>query len=68
MKVICIGCNRIPEEIEEYIEMAKFEEITPEEYVMLEEVTYNKKTGHFLCNDCYIKAGCPDTPYGWVAE
>lgn len=34
-------------------------------YVRAEEGTYNPVNGHFLCDDCYIKAGMPSNPSGW---
>lgn len=37
-----------------------------EDYVKNEEGTYNRSNGHFLCDDCYIKIGCPSSPTGWV--
>ena len=67
--VICTGCNRRPDQIEEYLEAVEEGEHneTPEEYVKAEEGTYNPENGHFLCTDCYIKAGMPSSPYGWIA-
>lgn len=67
MRPICIGCNKHPEDLEEYVEMGKVEGMSPEEFVRTEEGTYNPKNGHFLCSPCYIKAGCPSSPLGWVA-
>jgi hypothetical protein len=56
----CIGCKKKPEEISEYRFPAKQMEITPTEYVMKEEGTYDKfKRNGFYCTSCYIKAGCP---------
>jgi hypothetical protein len=31
------------------------------------EGTLNTSNGHFLCTDCYIKAGQPSSPNGWRA-
>lgn len=58
-----------PDQIEEYIEEAKDEEMTPDEYVRSAEGTYNRANGHFTCTDCYIKMGMPAKPYPetWVA-
>lgn len=68
IRLICTGCNREPAEIEEYIEMAAEVEITPDEWAWEEEGTLNKTNGHFLCTDCYIKAGMPTSPgIGWKA-
>jgi hypothetical protein len=35
-------------------------------YVLQEEGTYNPENGHFLCDTCYIAAGMPSAPGGWV--
>lgn len=67
MKPLCIGCNKHPEQIEEYVEIAVVEDMTPDAYVCSEEGTYNRENGHFLCTDCYIAAGMPSSERGWVA-
>jgi hypothetical protein len=36
------------------------------DYVWQEEGTLNTSNGHFLCDECYIKAGQPSSPSGWV--
>ena len=64
---LCVGCNKRPSEIEEYVESAEVEDMTPDDYVRGEEGTYNPSNGHFLCTDCYVRAGMPSSPYGWVA-
>jgi len=64
---LCVGCNKKAGELEEYIEIAKEEGMTPEDYVREEEGTYNRLNGHFLCTPCYCKAGMPSGPRGWVA-
>lgn len=66
---ICTGCNKRPDEIEEYIEAAKENDMTADEYVREEEGTYNSANGHFLCTNCYIAAGMParDYPDTWSA-
>lgn len=63
----CIKCYKRPEDIPEYAEDAAAREMSPDDYVKDEEGTYNAANGQFLCNDCYIKAGMPTTPGGWVA-
>ena len=63
----CIGCNKKPDEIEEYIEAAADEGITPDQYVRSEEGTLNRENGHFACTSCYIAMGMPSSPRGWVA-
>lgn len=65
MDPICIGCMRRPHELEEYVEIARDEGISPVEYVIQEEGTLNPVNGHFLCTTCYIKAGAPSTASGW---
>ncbi len=67
MKPICINCKKHPDELEEYIESAKENETTPDEFVRTEEGTYNPDNGHFVCTDCYIKIGMPSSSFGWVA-
>lgn len=66
---ICIGCNKTPEELSEYIEMARSEGRgeTPSEFVRRDEGTYNPENGHFLCTPCYVRAGQPSSPRGWRA-
>lgn len=63
---ICMGCEKHPSQIAEYREAAADYELTPDTYVRREEGTYNPENGHFLCTDCYIAAGMPSTPRGWV--
>jgi hypothetical protein len=41
--------------------------MTPDDFVREEEGTFNRSNGHFLCTDCYIAAGMPSSPEGWVA-
>ena len=70
MIAICTGCNKTADELEEYIEAAKENDMTVEQYVREEEGTYNPENGHFLCTTCYINAGMPSNPYpgkNWVA-
>ena len=55
----CGRCLKMPHEIEEYITPALDEGITPSEYVVREEGTYNRATGKFLCTNCYIAEGMP---------
>ena len=68
MKPLCIGCGKHPDELEEYVEIAKEEGMTPDEFVRKEEGTYNRENGHFLCTPCYAKAGMPSSPRGWIAQ
>jgi hypothetical protein len=62
----CQGCGKVPDQLLEYQEPARENEVTPDEYVAAEEGTYNRENGHFLCTECYIKAGMPSSPRGWV--
>lgn len=68
---ICIGCNKRPKDIPEYSPDNIFEimgkHMTPDEFVRREEGTYNRENGHFLCTECYFKAGMPSSPRGWKA-
>ncbi len=64
---ICIGCGKVPHELEECVELAAEEGISAFEYVQREEGTYNRRNGHFLCTPCYVDAGMPESPHGWVA-
>ena len=63
---ICIGCDKSPEDIEEYKEIGKEAKMTPTEFVKECEGTYNAKNGHFLCTSCYFKNGMPSSPDGWI--
>ena len=67
MDMICIGCGKRPSEIEEYVEIAKMEDMTPEDYIRTEEGTYNSSNGHFTCTVCYFRLGMPSSPRGWIA-
>lgn len=70
------SCRRYASEME-YLDTFIFESpedeeengpVTPEmreKYIRTEEGTYNRLNGHFLCDDCYIKAGMPSGPAGW---
>jgi hypothetical protein len=55
----CKICGRKPEDISEYREGAFYMGITPNEYVRIEEGTYNTETKKFYCTSCYIKIGMP---------
>ena len=66
-ELICIGCGGKPYEFNEYVDIAESEGITPDEYVWREEGTLNPDNGHFLCDRCYIMAGMPSSPDGWIA-
>lgn len=55
----CEVCNKKPEEIQEYVDCGKEENMTPEQYVASEEGTYNPHKDLFCCTNCYIKIGMP---------
>lgn len=59
MELICNGCKKSPDKISEYIEFAKIENCTPQEFVLQNEGTLNSITGQFLCTKCYLKKGEP---------
>jgi hypothetical protein len=65
--LVCIGCNKQPSEIEEYTEAAAEEDMSPDDYVRVEEGTFNPENGHFACTSCYIQMGMPSSPTGWKA-
>lgn len=68
MQPICIGCGKTPEQLQEYIDAAEENDLrSPSAYVRQEEGTYNPENGHFLCTECYFKAGAPSGPNGWRA-
>ncbi len=50
--ITCKICQRIPNEIKEYIELAQKCKMTPEQYVIEREKTFNLKTESFLCHEC----------------
>lgn len=65
---ICIGCNKHPDDLSEYSPEITGTDLTPVEYVRQEEGTFNRLNGHFLCTICYIAAGTPASPRGWIAD
>ena len=65
--MICPWCEKTPDQIQEFIDAAKENDTTPEEYVRTEEATYNPVNGHFCCTNCYIAIGMPSSPGGWKA-
>lgn len=56
---MCIGCDKSPSEIPEYVELGKDYGVSPESVVRSDEGTLNFKNGHFYCTQCYINAGMP---------
>jgi len=65
--LLCIGCNKVPDQLTEYHPDATGLDLLPDEYVWQEEGTLNPNNGHFLCDSCYIAAGMPTAPGGWTA-
>lgn len=78
-KPFCTSCKRHPADIPGYTaEATNYYDALPPISVVLgaetiedayarEDGTYNPENGHFLCNECYVKAGMPTSPQGWVA-
>lgn len=59
-EIKCKVCGKKPEELKEYVTLAKeggYE--SAEEAVKREEGTYNPATGQFYCTSCYIAIGMP---------
>jgi len=70
MNPICVGCNQRPQDLPEYVSVWELEREDYEnvdEWVIVNEGTLNPENGHFLCTDCYINAGMPSSPRGWIA-
>jgi hypothetical protein len=58
-------CRRYAKDMN-YLDYYLEEDQSREDYIIQEEGTYNYKNGHFLCDECYIKAGMPTAPFpGW---
>ena len=55
----CPFCNRQPNQIPEYQEHSKQFEMSAEQYVMMEDATFDENTDMFCCRDCYFGMGCP---------
>jgi hypothetical protein len=68
-RVRCNGCLKSPHELYCYTSQLDpgWTESDATDYVIFEEGTYNPDNGHFLCDECYIKAGMPSAPEGWKA-
>lgn len=64
--VTCMGCNKRPEQLNEYKMEARINDVTPTQFVIEHEPmgcwgprTENK----FYCTNCYVKAGMPMRRY-----
>ena len=55
----CVVCGKKVEDILIYRLMAEEEGLTPEEFVINNEGTYNREKDIFCCDGCYIKIGMP---------
>lgn len=51
----CKVCKKEPHKIDEYIRESREYGLTPEEFVIREDGTYNKITNKFICTACYCK-------------
>jgi hypothetical protein len=67
VKIECAYCGKTPAEIDEYVEASADYGMTPDQYVINQEGTFNRKNGHFACTACYCDIGMPSSPRGWVA-
>lgn len=75
--LLCPSCNQTPDQLD-YSGWTVDEDgpileadgtlryLSSDDYVWQEEGTLNRQNGHFLCDDCYIAAGMPTSPTGWV--
>ncbi|MGG5373548.1 hypothetical protein [Enterococcus sp. AZ196] len=56
----CVSCSRKPNEISEYVEIAKENDYRSADFaVRYEEGTYHYGYDLFCCTSCYIKMGMP---------
>lgn len=55
----CPYCGKHPNDLEEYVEAAKEENVSVVEYVKYNENTYCQFTGCFVCTSCYVNIGMP---------
>ncbi len=62
----CARCGRPPSEIPGYLDCLEPGE-TADEYVGREEGTLDRRSGKFLCDECYIRVEMPASPQGWTA-
>ena len=68
MRAYCPGCQRFASDIPATVECAAEEGLSADAFAA-EDGTYNKGNGHFLCDACYVDAGCPSRlfPQSWTA-
>lgn len=58
-EMICPYCDKTPEEIKEYVDMANEYNTNPFNVVIQHEGTYCRYTGCFTCTTCYMNIGAP---------
>lgn len=58
-KMVCANCHRTPDELQEYVDAALDEDMTPIQYVVENEGTFSPKFNTFYCTNCYILVGMP---------
>lgn len=64
----CGKCGKAPGDIEEYVIFGGFEDMSAEDFCWDNEGTLDRRTGRFLCTNCYIAVGMPTLPGpGWTA-
>jgi hypothetical protein len=66
-------CKRVPAEIHEYVMRTEVapgydtaEYKSADDVVWFDEGTLNRRTGMFLCTQCYIEVGQPSSSSGWT--
>lgn len=65
-KLICLTCMKHPRDLEEYRQMARENQMSPEGFVWMYEGTLDRTTGKFLCTPChevYIQAKASATSF-----
>ena len=55
----CSVCKKEAHEIPVYVAYAEMEGMTPEDFIYMNEGTFNYRNNLFYCNKCYIKIGMP---------
>mgnify|MGYP006949394450 CR=1 FL=1 len=55
----CARCHKTPDQILEYQLAAANEGVTPMQFVIDSEGTYNTENGRFWCTECYLAIGQP---------
>lgn len=63
MYIHCAECLRTPSEIPDEVALADAFGMTPDEYIMRIEGTYNSENGLYLCTDCYMAVDMPALPW-----